>query len=200
MNLAIILSKLKVFTKAKVKEEQYATDSEIASNALNLVNMQNDIKGKIIADLGSGTGILGIGCLLLGAKKVHFVEKDKEAVEICKENLKSIGENFNIENNSIKNIDIKDFDEKVDVVIMNPPFGTKQKHADKEFLEKAFTLTKTIYSFHKKSTIDYIRELCERNNFKIKHKIDYKFPLKQTHKFHKSKIKRIDVSFIKIKK
>jgi len=67
-SLAIELSNLNVFSKAKVKLEQYPTDSEIAADVLWNAYMKDELKGKTIADLGCGTGILGIGALLLGAK------------------------------------------------------------------------------------------------------------------------------------
>ena len=81
-SLAIELSKLKVFNQANVSLEQYPTDSEIAATILWQAKMNNDIEDKIIADLGAGTGILGIGALLLGADYVYFVEKDEKAIEI----------------------------------------------------------------------------------------------------------------------
>ena len=60
--LAVILSKLKVFTAPKVRVEQYPTDAEIAAEVLWQAHMKGDI-GKVSADLGCGTGILGIGLL-----------------------------------------------------------------------------------------------------------------------------------------
>ena len=47
----------------------------------------------------------------------------------------------NIDINELKKSGLK---AKIDAVIMNPPFGTKQKHADTEFLLKAFELTDKI--------------------------------------------------------
>ena len=35
--------------------------------------MNNDIKDKTIADLGCGTGILGLGAAVLEAKKVYLI-------------------------------------------------------------------------------------------------------------------------------
>jgi putative methylase len=194
-SLAIELSKLKVFNQANVSLEQYPTDSEIAATILWQAKMNNDIEDKIIADLGAGTGILGIGALLLGADYVYFVEKDEKAIEILKENLN----NLNIEDNfKIINLDIQDFDKKVDLVIQNPPFGTKEKHADKLFLEKAFEITSKIYSFHKTSTKVFIEKISKDHNFKIKEQINFKFPLKATQKFHKKRIENIDVSCFKL--
>ena len=83
--LAIQLSKLNVFTKAKVRLEQYPTDSEIAATMLWDAYMQGHIEDKILADLGSGTGILGIGAILLGAKHVYFVDADREVLDILRE-------------------------------------------------------------------------------------------------------------------
>src|SRR3989338_8397937 len=83
-SLAIELSKLKVFESPKVRQEQYPTDSEIAASVLWNAYILGDLEGKVIADLGCGTGILGIGALLLGAKKVFFIEVDKKALETAK--------------------------------------------------------------------------------------------------------------------
>lgn len=195
--LAIILSKLKVFTSPKIKQEQYSTDSEIAATILHSAYMNNDIKNKIIADLGCGTGILGIGCLLLEAGFVYFVDNDKNSLEILKENLNK----FEFKNYKIINKDIKDFNEPIDIIIQNPPFGTKIKHADKQFLEKAFSLAKIVYSFHKTATLSFIKAISKDHNFKITHTFNFNFPLKQTLKHHKKKIQRIEVScyrFLKI--
>ena len=194
--LAVELSKLKAFIHPKVKQEQYTTDSEPAAEVLHSAYMNHDIKNKIIADLGCGTGILGIGCLLLEAGFVYFVDNDKDVLEILKENLKK----YNFKNYKIINKDIKDFNEAVDIVMQNPPFGTKVKHSDKIFLEKAFSIAKVIYSFHKTSTLRFIEAVSKDNKFKITNSFDFNFPLKQTYEFHKKKIKKIEVSCYRLEK
>ncbi|PIN79443.1 DNA methylase [Candidatus Woesearchaeota archaeon CG10_big_fil_rev_8_21_14_0_10_34_8] len=191
--LAIQLSRLKVFNKPNINLEQYPTNSEIASTILWDAYMKGDIENKTIADLGAGTGILGIGALLLGAKKVYFIEKDKETITILEKNLENIEGSY-----IVINEDIKDFDEKVDTVLQNPPFGTKQKHADKSFLEKAFSIGKVIYSFHKTSTDNFVRAIARDFNFNITETYKFNFPLRQTAKFHKKKIERIEVSCYKL--
>ena len=42
--------------------------------------MKGDIEGKVVCDLGSGTGVLAIGASLLGAASVKGVEIDEKAV------------------------------------------------------------------------------------------------------------------------
>ncbi len=193
--LAIELSKLEVFGKAQFKLEQHPTDSEIAAKALWDAYMNGDIKDKIIGDLGCGTGILGIGALLLGAKEVIFVEKEEEAIKCLKKNL----ETYELSNYLILCKEIKDFNREVDIIIQNPPFGTKEKHADREFLLKAFSLADTVYTFHKTSTTDFIKRISKEYEFKVVNVTDFKFPLKNTMSHHKSRIKRIDVSLFLLK-
>ncbi|MFH1439262.1 MAG: METTL5 family protein [Candidatus Woesearchaeota archaeon] len=203
-SLAIELSKLRVFSAAKVNLEQYPTDSEIAATVLWDAFMHGEIKDKIIADLGCGTGILGIGALLLEAKFVYFVDIDKEALEILKENIARLG--IPIRRYRIVRKDVEEVNKeyhvqiKTDTVIQNPPFGTKDKHIDKLFLEKAFSVGNIIYSFHKITSKKFISELAKDHGFnqELIHKFD--FPLKASMKHHKKKTENIEVGCWKLSK
>jgi len=194
--IAVLLSKLRQFENPSALEEQYPTDSEIAAEVLWNAFMSGEIEDRIIADLGCGTGTLGIGALLLGAKKVYFVEKDKRVIEILKENLND----FDFGNYEIINKDVIDFSENVDLVLQNPPFGVQKEHADKTFLEKAFMISKIVYSFHKIESDDFIRKLSEAYGFEIKNQFIFDFPLKKTMDFHRKKLERIKVGCWKLVK
>ncbi len=188
--LAIALSALRGFSEPKVRVEQYITPSEIAATVLWDAYMKGDIEGKVIADLGCGTGILGIGAMMLGAK-VYFVESESSAMETCKDNVEKV------ESESLSEFflgDVTEFNEKVDTVIMNPPFGVKSEHSDRKFLEKAFQISNVVYSFHKSETKNFVEAFAKDNNFKIMQVIDFEFPLKATMKFHTKKVKKINVS------
>lgn len=201
--LAILLSKLRVFEDPKLKSEQYTTDSEIAADVLWQAYYLGDIENKTIADLGSGTGILGLGALLLGAKEVFFIENDKNPVKTAKENLKFLEKETSIklaEKAIFLNKDINNFNDKVDTVIQNPPFGTKQKHADKIFLEKAFSLAKIIYSFHKLETEIFVNKISKDYGFEITYLWKFDLPIKATYSFHKKRIHRIKVGCWRMKR
>ncbi|MEA3429668.1 MAG: METTL5 family protein [Nanoarchaeota archaeon] len=223
--LAIILSKLKVFKDAKIKLEQYPTDSEIAAEVLWNAYLQGDIEGKTIADLGCGTGILGIGALILGAKYVYFVDIDEDALDICNSNLDSIKDILqdvrgSIDNNNnnpkdivreniidnvnsqyiVKKCKVSSFKENVDTVIQNPPFGAKVKNADREFLEKAFEIGKAIYSMHNATTKKFIQKFADERKSRITHYWEFQFPLKQSMKYHTKRITRITVGCWRIVK
>ena len=199
--LELILSQVASFENPNVKLEQYSTDATIAADCLwNAFNDKN-IKSKVIADLGSGPGIFGLGALVLGAKKVYFIETDKEVMKLAQSNMKKVEKIMGKKlNGEFLNVDIKEFDKKVDVIIQNPPFGVKETHMDKLFLIKAMELSKKIYSFHKSSTKDFINKFIGENGFKVVKQYHYKFPLKQKFWFHTSRIKYIDVGCWYIRK
>lgn len=196
--LAILLSKLKGFQESKTSEEQYLTDSEIAATVLMNANILGDFADKCVADLGAGTGLLGIGALLLGAKQAVFVEKDAPALAIARENYENTQKEWQVGKATFYEQDICEFspnpDLKIDVVIMNPPFGTKTEHADKKFLETAFKTAPIVYSFHKTTTRKFVEAIAKDSRYKITHYWDFEFPLKQTMKFHSQRIKRIAVT------
>jgi len=191
-SLAVVLSQLSAFRHSHTYAEQYPTDSEIAAAVLWNAYMNGDISSKTIADLGAGTGILGIGCLLLGAKKVYFVDSDADALEIAKENLASVDKTLAKKAVFIA-ADIKEFNEHADAVVMNPPFGTKKIHADKIFLEQAFRIADVIYSFHKAESKGFLAAFSSDNGFSITHMWEFDFPIKQTMEFHTKKIHRFKV-------
>lgn len=188
--LAIALSRLEGFKTPKIRAEQYITDSELAAAILWEAYMHGNIKNKRVADLGAGTGILGIGALLLGAKAVFLVDNDKEALDIASKNLNNAG----VAGGAIIQCkDISLFNEQVDCVIQNPPFGTKEKHADRQFLERAFAISDEVYSIHKLTSEGFIAALALKYGFKVVGLKRYIMPIKACYSFHKSRIKRIEI-------
>lgn len=195
--LAVELSKLDVFSEPDAATEQYPVDSEIGADVLWNAYFHDDMEGKRIADLGCGTGLLGIGALILGAAKVYFVDSDENVLETAKANLSRFTEMGSAE---FIHSDIADFSENVDVVIQNPPFGTKTKHADREFLVKAFSIAPVIYTFHKSTSKEFIEKISQNHGFRATHNWNYDFPIKASQLFHKRKIHRIKVGCWRLEK
>jgi len=198
--LAILLSKLELFENPEIKQEQYSTDPDIAADVLWNAFMLGEVRGKTIADLGCGTGILGLGALILGAERVLFVDSDLRALKTAKNSYLRLKNEFLLEKAEFYEKNVSDFNAKVDVVIQNPPFGTKKEHADREFLDTALRTAQVVYSFHKESTESFVRAFTDDKNAEITHHWTYRFPLKQTQSFHKKRIHRIDVGVWRIEK
>lgn len=200
--LARILSKLKTFETSKLELEQYQTECNIASLIVWHAYMSKEIEGKKIADLGCGNGVLGIAALILGAKQVIFLDKDKDAIKLAKENLKLISKEFNKKfKTKFVTEDVIDFNEKCDLIIQNPPFGIQsQKHADRAFLVKAMESAPTIYSIHSLESKEFITKLTAETGFKASLLEAIDFPIKRSFTFHKKEVSYIKAGIFKIER
>ena len=193
--LEIFLSNLKEMEDPDMFEEQYTTPGDIAAEIALFAYHRGDIEGKTVIDLGSGTGRLGIASLLLGSKKTYFVEKDKRAVEILKDNLKTL----TLKTNQILGeYEITEGDALLvllrgDTIIQNPPFGTKKRKMDTKFLKKAFEIGNVVYSLHKKGNYDFIRNFALENGFELVEMEDLNFPIKAMFEVHKKRKVVIEV-------
>ena len=199
-DLEIELSKLKDFEEPSFELEQYATPEHIAAEWIWHMAMQGEIAGKSILDAACGPGILGIGLLLMGAKKVYFVDKDEKAMRLCIDNYEKVKQEYNLGEALFVTHDISLFDGDVDIVIQNPPFGTKEKHIDKKFLEKAFEVAKIVYSMHKITTKGFVEAVSRDFGFKITDHWQYKFPIKARFEFHKKPVKNVEVGLWRMEK
>ena len=194
--LEVILSKLNQINSPKVNLEQYATPSNIAAEVLWLAFMNGDIKNKVIADLGCGNGILGIAAALLNAKKTIFLDTDNSSLVIAKHNFESL----KLKNAVFLNMDILNFNEKIDTVIQNPPFGVQDEHTDRNFLIRAMASSKTIFSFHKLESKNFIIALAREYNFKLDRTLKFRFRLKKTQAFHTKNDYFVDVGCFLLRK
>jgi putative methylase len=192
-DLEVQLSKLKNFETPSLELEQYATPDSIAADWVWQMALNGEVAGKIILDAACGPGILGIALLLMGAKKVYFVDKDESAIKLCIDNYNYIKEIYEIAEAEFIIEDISLFDQEVDIVVQNPPFGTKTEHADKRFLEKAFELAPLVYSMHKFSTKSFIQAIAKDFNFTISRVYRYDFAIKAQFKHHKKPVVDVDV-------
>lgn len=195
--LEIKLSKLKTISKGKVFLEQYQTESKLAAEILWMAYMNGDIKEKVIADFGCGNGIFGAGALLLNARKVYFVDADEDMINLTKENVKGLSVR---ERSVFVCSDVADFENKVDCVVMNPPFGVQRRKADKVFLESGMRNSKVIYSIHKIESRKFISSLVKDFSFRVVDVKDVKFLLKKGYKFHVKERYFVDVSVFLLRK
>ena len=192
-DLTIFLSKLEGFTVPSVKLEQYPTPANIAAEWIWSMALNGEVAGKTILDAGCGPGILGIGLLVMGAKKVFFLDADQTIMKTCMKNHQNIKSEYEIGEADFVVEDISLFDYEIDIVVQNPPFGTKQEHADKKFLEKSFTLAPVVYSMHKYSTKIFVEAICKDFKFEITNLWRFQFPIKEIFEFHTKPVRNIDV-------
>ncbi len=151
---------------------------------------------------GCGTGVLSIGCAILGAGFITGFDIDDDALEIGRTNL----DDFDIDFADFVRCDILKLAEeenfrlkkKFDTVVMNPPFGTKHNWGiDLKFLKAGFALaSKAVYSLHKTSTRDHILKKAEDWGVKASVVAELRYDLKGgKYKHHKKQSVDIEVDF-----
>ena len=123
----------------------------VRENIFNILIHSSHIKTKIInsnvLDLYSGIGSFGIECISRGAKKVTFIEHDKKASSVLRENLinLSIVDKTKIFIDKIDNVLNKDINEKFHIFFFDPPFTDPNFFKNIESINKKKFLKKIIY-------------------------------------------------------
>ena len=203
-NIISELESLETFSSPKDYLEQYQTPPSVAGEMIHYISNNYNLNNYSIADLGCGTGILGISAALCGCKNVFFFFFYEEALDIAKNNIEKLELEDNIQIiqmdvNQLRNCN--KLNKYFDLVITNPPFGIRSENgADIEFLKTAsYICNNTIFSLHKFSTINFLKKFYNKKGINdIKSfKIEYNLP--KTYKFQKKKEKNIDVVCLEAK-
>ncbi len=170
--------------------EQYTTPSYIAADILFTAYGQGDIAGKVIGDLGCGTGVFALGSAYLGAERVEAVDLDPKAIDVARDVAErwSFSEVINFE---VK--DVKEFKAEVDTVIMNPPFGSQKKGADLPFLEKSFECSEIIYTLHNAKTVEFLEDFIEDRGHRVFWEKRYMFEIISQFDYHEKERKDFEV-------
>ena len=178
--------------------EQYTTPSKVAAEILYLTAyVYDDIIDKTVVELGCGTGRLGIGAALLGAREVFGVDVDSVAVRVAQKNAEIMGVK---ERTNWIVADIGVVKGSFDTVLQNPPFGVQRRRADRRFISKSLELSSTIYSFHKggESNREFIKRFIEEHGGKITNIFPLKMEIPRMFKFHTKKKRSIQVDLYRI--
>lgn len=190
--LEILLERVEDIEEPDVDREQYATPAPIAAELLYFAFMNGEIHDRVVYDLGCGTGILGIGAKLLGAKAVIGIDSDEKMIRVAEANAKRLGVEV-----EFRRCDVREVEGEGDTVVMNPPFGAqlKNRHADRIFLEKALEIAPVVYAILNQGCESFITRVMPAASI---HHFPVAFPLRHRFSFHKKEIKFIPVGIYRI--
>jgi putative methylase len=191
--LEIQLAKLKILETPIVRLEQYPVSPEAAAELLYMAGFEHDdLKGRVV-DLGTGTGRLAIGAALMGAKQVVGIDVDSRTLDLARRNAETVGVHVEwVES------DIDHFGGTYDTVIMNPPYGTRNVHADTRFLDKAFQIARVTYSIHKSSTREFLIKYVQKSNRRIDEPRSLEMKIPHLFDFHNRKWSSVEVDLCRI--
>lgn len=100
------------------------TGDKVKGALFNILTNLVDFEECVVLDVFCGTGSLGIEALSRGAEHVSFVDKDRESVQVAKDNLAKLG----AENVSVICADavaLRPLGQKYNLVFMDPPYDQK---------------------------------------------------------------------------
>lgn len=195
-HLAITLSQLKT-AQFHADLEQYMLTGDLAAEILITAHDFGDIAGKQVADLGCGSGLLGTGALLLGAESVHFVDCDCDLMAMARENVHTATKGLKTGKASFTCCTVETITFHVDTVVQNPPFGTKKRGSDLQFLKKATAVSPIVYSLHKKGNAAFLQNQTEHI---LTHILEMKVPLFRSYPFHEKRVVNIEVELLRFEK
>jgi putative methylase len=178
-DLEMALQRVGPIQDPKADLEQYSTPATIAADVLFTAYARGDIAGKTVADLGCGSGIFAIGAALLGAARVVAVDIDTAVLAQARSNAAAAKAVIEFVNS-----DVESFGEKVDTVLMNPPFGSQNRHADRPFLEKAMAIGSVVYSLHLAETAEWLLRLVAAAGNEVTFQKRYKLQIPHMFAFH----------------
>jgi rRNA N6-adenosine-methyltransferase METTL5 len=179
------------FSKPKVALEQYATDPHLASRLGWTAYESGDLEGKIVLDLGCGSGMLSLAASVF-ADAVIAVDIDREVFD-----------DFDHENIECILADVEKglgFVRKgcIDTVFTNPPFGTKNNAGiDTAFVHSALAVAPVCYSMHKSSCRQVIQKKFQKQNITCNVIAEMSFELPRQFRFHKENCLSIPVDLMR---
>lgn len=191
--LEIALEKLAKPEKPKPELEQYTTPADVAADMLWTALSFGDIQGKSVADLGCGSGILGIGAALVGASSVKGFDSDQAMVALALSNAEMAGVKMEVECSEARSVK-----GRFDTVVQNPPFGAQNPGADRPFLQAAIRSSDFAYSLHLAETTAFVEKYCMSQKAEVQHIKNYKFKIPFMFEFHTKPAEYVDVSLLRI--
>ena len=196
-HLEKLLENLEGFSNPSPLLEQYRTPAPLAARLLFHAAMRGDIEGKRVCDLGCGTGVLGIGAALLGARDVVAVEVDPDVLGIARKNSLKAGVEIQFIEADVKQPEIHAVAGWCDTVVMNPPFGAQQLHADRPFLDAAVTIAPVTYGIFNAGSRSFISSYLAGRG-EIDEVIGGLLPIRRTFAFHRDEVREIPVEICRI--
>ncbi|MHA1859908.1 MAG: METTL5 family protein [Candidatus Asgardarchaeia archaeon] len=195
-----MLEEVEEIKDPKLYLEQYTIPARLAADIVYIsAYTYDDVIGKYVCDLGCGTGRLGIGAAIVGAKKVFCIDIDERLLKIAKYCSEKLGVYDRME---FIRKDIKEVELSCDTVLQNPPFGIHKRHSDILFLEKAMEISDVVYSMHVHS--EKVRKFIEKkvveNGFVVSNIFLLKFEIPYMFKFHRKPRYSFPVDLYRIEK
>ena len=177
------------FDDPRADLEQYRTPPDLAAHLVHTADLQGDIQGRTVVDLGCGTGMLALGAALRSPARVVGLDIDPAPLSTARGNERRVGSTTSV---SWVRADATRAPLCPPVaettVVMNPPFGAQSdnEHADRRFLETAAAIAGVSYSIHNEGSRSFVESFAADNGGEVTHAFETEFDLPRQFEFHES--------------
>jgi putative methylase len=206
------LSGLAGFENPRVDLEQYPTPAWLAAHLVHLADLQGDLAGRTVVDLGAGTGLLALAAATRGPASVLGVERDRGALEVARRNEVELAPATTV--HWVRGDATRPpvgpagprlggrtgADDGPVTVLMNPPFGAQagHEHADRGFLAAAADVATVSYSIHNAGSRSFVDAFAREEGGTVTHAFAADFELDRQFPFHEEARRDIDVEVFRV--
>jgi putative methylase len=187
------------FDDPTVELEQYRTPPDLAAHLVHVADLQGDIDGRTVLDLGAGTGMLALGAALRGPERAIGIDIDRGALQTARRNERRVGTTTDI---GWIHADATRAPLCIDdaVVLMNPPFGAQDgnAHADRAFLKTASEIASVSYSIHNSDSQEFVEAFAGDNGGEVTRAFRAELDLDREFEFHSENRRVVDAEVFRI--
>lgn len=188
------------FEDPNVDLEQYRTPPELAAHLVHTADLQGDIEGRTVIDLGCGTGMLALAAALRGPRRVVGIDLDSAPLRTARANERKVASASPVSwiLADATRCPVRPSGETT--VIMNPPFGAQSgnEHADRRFLESVADIATVSYSIHNAESAEFVEAFATDSGGTVTHAFAAEFDLPRSFDHHADDVRSIDVEVYRI--
>jgi putative methylase len=199
-SLATKLGVVAGFEDPRLALEQYPTPPDLAAHVVHLADLHDDVDGRTVLDLGTGTGMLALAAALRGPARVFGVELDRAALTTATANERRVAASAPVHwiqaDATRLPLDVPD----PVTVVMNPPFGARDgnRNADRGFLETASRVATVSYSVHNAGSREFVEAFAADNGGEVTHAFAADFAIDAAFDHHVDESREIDAEVYRI--
>ncbi|WP_299233175.1 METTL5 family protein [Natronomonas sp.] len=188
------------FEDPRAPLEQYHTPPDLAAHIVHVADLQADIEGRTVLDLGCGTGMLALGAALRGPDRVVGLDVDPAPLSTAAENERRVGAITDVSWVRGDATAAPFAPKERATVLMNPPFGAQSGNegADRGFLETASRIASVSYSVHNAGSESFVESFAADNGGTVTHSFAAEFDLPRQFDHHTAERRSIDTEVFRI--
>jgi len=188
------------FDDPRADLEQYRTPPDLAAQLIHLADLQGDVEGRTVVDLGCGTGMLALGAALRGPRAVVGIDIDPSPLATARENERRVASHSPVSWVRADATRAPLCPAEPTTVVMNPPFGAQSgaEHADRAFLETTARIADVSYSIHNADSADFVEAFAADNGGRVTRAYRAEFTLPRQFEFHEQDAAQVDAEVFRI--